>query len=580
MLGRKADPVLPAVSFALTELQQLESVSELGLETLDEMELVDPGRPGKLQCFDPATMQRLGEVELMSRERVEETVAAARAAQVAWAQSSFAERRAVMRAVLEYYVEHMEDVVRVCCRDSGKTRLCAVLGEVTPTCEKLRWILGAGEAVLRPEQRGGQGLLTLHKAARVEFVPLGVLGVLAPFNYPGHNLLNHVISGLFSGNAVVTKVSEYTAWSAAFLARPVQEALVSAGYSADLVQLVTGTAEAGAALVESAGVDKVIFTGSDRVGRLVMRGAAANLTPVVLELGGKDPFVVCEDADLAVTVPIALRGVFQNAGQNCIGVERLFVHADVHDDFVQRCHARVAQMVQSAPLGDAHADVGALTMPGALANIQRLVDDAVAKGATLVCGGERNAALAPGQFYKPTILTGVSPDMLIATEEVFGPVMTFAVPWTDEAALIAAVNDCPYALGSSVFAGDAARAERIGANIDAGMLNVNDFGISYCLQSLPFGGRKSSGFAKFAGPEGLRACCMAKAVATDRIPGVRTALPPPFVYPTALDAHTTAANLVRTAYSPTIWAKVVALVGLLKGIFKPLRPLQADKKLD
>ncbi|GBG29052.1 Aldehyde dehydrogenase 22A1 [Hondaea fermentalgiana] len=568
-----SDPVVEKIEF---ELEEYEAKDKIDAPVKEKMELEFPDRPGKLQCYDPATMQHLGEVEMMTRERVFEIVDKAHVAQREWAKTTFGQRRALLRALLDYYVHNIDDIVRVCVRDTGKTRLCAVLGEITPTCEKLRWMIAEGEKILATEYRGGQGPLTMHKSARVEYHPLGVIGVIAPFNYVGHNLMNHIISGLFAGNAVVCKVSEFSSWSADFLVRPVHVALKSMGFSTDLVQVVTGTAEAGSALTESR-INKMVFTGSDKIGKLVMMSAAKNLTPVVLELGGKDPFVICEDVNLDLVVPTAMRGVFQNASANCIGIERIFVQESIHDKFVERVSAAVAQMKQAVPLLS-HADIGAMTPPNAIEHIQRLVDDAKSKGAKVICGGKRNAALAPGQFYEPTILTNVEANMLITQEEVFGPVMCIR-SWSTEDDLIEKANNCNYALASSVFSSSKARAARIGKRIDAGMLNENDFGTNYLCQQLPFGGCKASGFGKFAGPEGLRALCNVKSCTSDRIPGVQTQLPAPFVYPTALDAHKTAASLVGMGYSPSMSERAISLVQLLKGIMMP-QQAPVSKKVD
>jgi acyl-CoA reductase-like NAD-dependent aldehyde dehydrogenase len=375
-------------------------------------------------------------------------------------------------------------------------------------------------------------------------------------------------------------VSEFTSWSADFLVRPVRAALSEAGYSPELVQIVTGMAEAGAALAESK-VDKIIFTGSDRVGKLVMRAASANLTPCVLELGGKDPFIVCRDVDLDSAVPTALRGTFQNCGQNCIGIERIFVEEPVYDEFVRRCLAAIRSMRQGAPLGKATVDMGAMSMPTACDAIQALVDDAVAKGAKLLAGGKRNAALLPGQFFEPTLLVGVTPEMKIAQDEVFGPVMVIFRPWTDEEQLLKEVNNCPYALGSSIFSNDVARAERIAKRTRAGMANINDFGINYLCQSLPFGGRGASGYDKFAGPEGLRACCAIKSKTHDRIPGVKTSLPEPFRYPVSDEAHLTGQHLIGMAFNPSWAGQAAALVGLIKSlVFYTKPPVTPSKKID
>lgn len=532
-----------------------------------DMPLVLPEEPEKLQCYDPATAQWLGSVQMMKKEQVEEIVLKAKKAQVKWSESTFEERRAVMRAILDYFVENSRDISRVAVRDSGKTMLGAVLGEVLPTCEKLRWIISEGESILKTEYRGGKGILTMHKSARVEYHPVGVLGVLAPFNYPCHNLMNHVISGLFAGNAVVSKVSEYTSWSGDFYLRPVKQALISAGYSPDLVAVVTGMAESGSALVESSNVNKIIFTGSDRIGKLVMKGAAKNLTPVILELGGKDPFVVCDDVDLSWVQHTAMRGVFQNNGQNCIGIERMFVEGKSFAPFVEMMKKNVSALRQGYPSeSEGEVDLGAMTNPASLKHIKELIDDAVAKGATLHCGGERNMDLAPGLFFKPTLITGITNEMRIATEEVFGPVMAIS-QWNSEEELFKVVNSCPYALGSSIFCSNITRARHISKNICAGMANINDFGVNYLCQSLPFGGTKCSGFGRFAGPEGLRACCYPKAITEDRIPGVKTNIPKPWCYPTATSAPTMAQNLVGMAYYSSLTQRASSTISLLKGMF-------------
>lgn len=577
IFGRN-DPVLPKVTI---KLEKYEMGDVIDAPKKDKQELVLSDRPGKLQCYDPATLQHLGEVEMMGKERVNEVVAKAKVAQKDWANSTFGERRAVLRAIQTYYLEHIEEISRVCIRDTGKTKLGAVLGEITPTCEKIRWLLEYGEDILKPETRGGQGMMSMHKRAQVEYLPLGVLAILAPFNYVGHNLLNHISSGLFSGNAVVLKPSEYTSWSADYLVRPVKRALELAGYSPDLVQIVTGMSEAGSALVACEDVDKVIFTGSDRVGKMVMKSAAENLTPVVLELGGKDPFILCEDIDLKTVIPVALRGVFQNAGQNCIGIERIFVHEKIHDEFVEKCVEKVKQMRQGLPLGQQKeaVDIGAMTMIGAVEHIQKLVDDAVAKGAKLHCGGKRNMALAPGQFFEPTVLTEITENMDIAHVEVFGPVMAIR-KWSNEIDLIKQVNNCPYALGSSVFSNDVKRANRIASHVRAGMANINDFGINYLCQSLPFGGTAASGFDKFAGPEGLRACCLIKAKTNDRIPGVKTTLPEPFIYPVSDESHKTAENLIYMAFDPSWGNKIKGLYNLLIGLVTAKTTVSSAKKLD
>jgi aldehyde dehydrogenase (NAD+) len=355
-----------------------------------------------------------------------------------------------------------------------------------------------------------------------------------------------MISALFAGNAFVGKVSEYSSFYASYYESIVQAGLKELGYSPDLVRFVTGFAETGSALVES--VDKLTFIGSPGVGKLVMEKASKTLTPVVLELGGKDPAIELDDADMEQVLPIILRGTFQNCGQNCVGVERVVAQTRVYDEILRRTTEVVKQMSQGAtPVGkdDEIKCLGAMTMGlKQCANIQDLVTRSVAAGARLVVGGDWTEA--KGTFFPPTILADVRPGMPIAEHEVFGPVLVLMKFTTDDEA-VALVNSCPYGLGSNVF-GSPARAKALGQRLHTGMMNVNDFAINYLCQSLPFGGVKISGFDRFAGIEGLRGCCVLRAETYDRIPGVKTLVPPILQYPMSTQSFPFAQLLVRVLY--------------------------------
>ena len=369
------------------------------------------------------------------------------------------------------------------------------------------------------------------------------------------------------------------------------------GAPRDLVQFVVGYGATGSALVSS-GVDKVIFVGSPHVGVIVARTAAATLTPVVLELGGKDPFVVCDDVNIKDIVQTACRGVWQNMGQNCAGPERFFVYDKVYDEFCDEvtkvtdllllssvvlvwCYRNcgivqvVRQMRTGSPLGDAFVDCGAITMgPRQLLAYQRLVDDAVSKGARLLAGGyipsqatitDDNRAeverMRAGSFYPPTILADVPEDAAIAQEEIFGPIMCiFRVRGNSDEEAVRLANNCDFALSSCVFSGDAKRGARLGSQLHAGMAAVNDLeGCTYMSQSLPFGGIKKSGYDRFAGPEGLRGLCMIRSICEDLIPFVRNSIPPPMHYPSTGVGHLFAQGLIKLFYAQSI-------VGTLQGI--------------
>ena len=524
----------------------------------------DPKDPTVIRTFDKCSLAPLGAgmMKAMDADEVRACVEKARAAQASWRESSWETRRELLRLLKDYVTEHCEDICRVASRDTGKTMVDGAFGEILTTCEKLVWTIENGEAALAPEYRR-VGAIMLHKTARVEYVPFGVLGAIIPWNYPFHNMFGQLISALFSGNAIVIKVSEYSSWSADYYASIVHAALAQVGASPDLLQIVTGYASTGAALTKS-GVDKLTFIGSPQVGKYVMRDAAENLTPVVLELGGKDAAIVCEDADVSQVINLTLRGTFQNCGQNCIGLERLVVHTDIYDDFVATMQEKVGALTQGPPLsGD--FDCGAMTMgPGPAEVIVEMVNEAVKDGARLLAGGRINTSkdLPGGTFLEPTLLVDVTEDMRIARNEVFGPCMTI-MRARDDAHAVSITNSCGYGLGSSVFSLNYARAERIAAALRTGMCNINDFGVNYLCQGLPFGGVGISGFDRFAGYEGLRGCCVLRAATSDRFPGVRTDIPPALQYPITASGFAFCQALINLFYGDGPLTRLRAIGTLL-----------------
>jgi acyl-CoA reductase-like NAD-dependent aldehyde dehydrogenase len=523
-----------------------------------------PSLPETLECRNPATLERLGDVPVLSRAEVVQRVERGRRAQGSWGRTSFAERRRVLRALLDHIVAHQEEICRACARDSGKTLVDAAMGEIFPVCEKLRYTIAHGESDLSPEARRA-GVL-VHKKVRVEYHPLGVVGVLCPWNFPFHNVLCPVIPALFAGNAVVVKVSEWTSWSAADFQAIFDEVLSKTGHSKDLVQIITGAGETGSALVTS-GVEKVFFTGSPGNGKKVAAAAAETLTPVVLELGGKDPMIICDDADLDQAVGTAMLGVFTACGQMCVAAERLYVFDGIYEKFVERIVEKVRALRQGPPSEDAGGqyDVGAMTMPRQLEIIERQVKDAVQKGARVLAGGRRNPNLK-GQFWEPTVLVDVDHTMAVVREETFGPVMTIVRVHSEEEAVRLA-NDSPYGLGSSVFTKDNKRAERIARQISAGMTVVNDYGIAYMMQAAPFGGVRISGFGRINGREGLRACCNEKTVVTDRLP-IHQGMS---FYPIKAATYPLLENTVSLIYGRGLTTKVKALGGIAKSLVSLIR---------
>jgi acyl-CoA reductase-like NAD-dependent aldehyde dehydrogenase len=361
-----------------------------------------------------------------------------------------------------------------------------------------------------------------------------------------------------AGNAIVLKPSEWVAWSSARFIDEFRRVLADAGYEPDLIQAVQGYGATGAALVR-ANVDTILFIGSVKNGRRVIEGSAERVTPVVMELGGKDAFIVREDADIEQAVHSALAGCYVNCGQNCVASERILVHEGLYDAF----ESRAAELVSSFRQGssrDGVVDVGAIITPLQLDIIEKAVDGAIAQGARVVTGGRRALSDA-GDFFQPTILADVTPDMDIAREEVFGPVMLL-MRFHDDAEAIEIANDVSYGLSSSIFSKDRGRARAIAAELETGMCAINEFGgITYMAQDLTFGGVKESGFGRMNGREGLRSMCNIKAVVDDRVPINQ----PSKVYPVTAAQYGTFSGVVELVYGRGFkqrWRGLLKLIGL------------------
>ena len=515
-----------------------------------------------IECFEPATRRKLGEVAVTRPEEVKQVVLKARRAQQQFRSTSFAERRELLGAILDHVLEHADELCDFIVRDAGKTRENAMLGEIWPVCEKLRHTMQSGEEALLPETVSS-GMFP-HKRAEIRYIPLGVIGIIAPWNYPLQNLLGPAIPALFAGNAVVIKASEAVAWSTERFQRIFDAALDKVGLPRALVQIINGYGATGAALVSS-GVDKVIFTGSMANGRKVIEESAKSLTPVILELGGKDAFIVCDDANLEQAAHAAMAGVFIAAGQNCLAAERFIVFDSVYDAFVGRVKVLTEALRQGDPRGESRVDIGAMATPAQLRVVADLVDDAVRRGARVLVGGQR-ALVEQGDYFAPTILVDVPKDARILSEETFGPVMVI-LRVKDEEEAIALANGTEYGLSATVMTTDAKRAERFAERIDSGGTSVNDFGFTYMAMDLPFGGVRGSGFGRLNGREGIRACCNQKAVLFDRLPVGA----PSKLYPIGPFDYDLARETIRSLYGRGAVKKASAVTQLAKTAWATIR---------
>lgn len=519
-----------------------------------EMVMRDNVRKDLIDCVSPSTRQKLGTVRVDSPDEIRAIVRRARAAQPQLAKASHAKRRRVLERVLGQMLDHADELCELVSSVSGKTREHAMMGEIWPVAEKLRWTMASAEKHLAPE-RVSSGMLA-HKKASIEYHPRGVVGGIVPWNYPLQNLMNPIIPALAAGNACVVKASEWVAHASARVERIWHEALAAEGLPTDLVRIANGFGDSGQALVES--VDVVIFIGSVPNGKRVVEASAKSLTQVVLELGGKDPFVVCDDADIEQAVHGALAGTFINCGQNCVASERIILHERIADAFEKRVTEIVRAFRQGPPLEGRVVDVGGMVTPLQRQLVEKLVKRAVEQGARLVTGGS-TVLTDRGEFFAPTVLADVTADMDIMQEETFGPVMLLSRVRDDEHAIEVA-NGTRFGLGASVFSKDHTRAKRIADRIDAGMTAINDFGgMTYMAQDLPFGGVKESGFGRLNGRDGLRALTNAKAVLEDRFPLHF----PNVIFPTGPSDYGSAHGVIDLLYGPGLERKVRGLVRIV-----------------
>jgi acyl-CoA reductase-like NAD-dependent aldehyde dehydrogenase len=455
------------------------------------------------QTFDslnPRTGDVVGTHPVHTADEVAATVARAREAAAWWSALTYDERAERLNAWKGVVTRRLAQLANVVHEETGKPHSDATL-EAATAIDHIGWVAKHAEKVLKRRRRA-PGLVMANMAASVEYLPLGVVGVIGPWNYPVFTPLGSIAYALGAGNAVVFKPSELTPgvgqWLAATFAEVVPEQPV--------FQVITGLGETGAALCRS-GVDKLAFTGSTATGKKVMAACAENLTPVLIEAGGKDALLVDADADLDAAADAALWGACSNAGQTCVGVERIYVHDAVYDAFLERLLAKARDLrADDSP----EAKLGPITMPEQLDVIRRHIDDALARGGRALLGGP---SAVGDRYVQPTILVDVPEDSAAVQEETFGPTVTVArVPDMDEA--VRRANNTPYGLGSTVFAGE--RAMDIASKIRSGMTAINSVISFAAVPSLPFGGVGDSGFGRIHGPDGLKEFTYAKAIARQR----------------------------------------------------------------
>jgi acyl-CoA reductase-like NAD-dependent aldehyde dehydrogenase len=453
-----------------------------------------------LDSVNPATGQVLGSVQVTPPDEVERVVDDVAKVQPFWAQLTLEDRARYLERAAQVVIDEGDEIRDLIVREQGKPRNEAFSMEVLPTIDALTWIARRGPEILADEKIPMTQLFLRSKRSFFTYEPLGVIGIISPWNYPWSIPFGEVALALMAGNGVVLKPASATP----LLGERIRHAFDRAGVPQGLVRVVHGPGT-GPALAGS-GVGKVFFTGSVQTGREVGEQCARQLKGSVLELGGKDAMIVLADANVDHAVAGALWGGFANAGQTCSGIERVYVLREVADRFI----AGVVHRAQRLRLGDPmewETEIGPLVSAEQFEVVRELVEDAVSSGAELLCGGPADSppGAEAGCFYAPAVLTGVTHEMRIMREEIFGPVLPVVVVDSEDEAVRLA-NDSQFGLGASVWTADRRKAERMATELEAGMVWINDHMFSHGACQCSWGGVKQSGLGRTHSKFGLYEC--------------------------------------------------------------------------
>ncbi len=467
----------------------------------------------KVSSVNPATGEVLREFECAGEYEVQAAVARAQVAQPAWGDLGVTKRIAVLREFQRRLHDKKIEIAEAITRETGKPVAEALTTEVLVVLDAARFLIDNVYRLLRDEPLPHGNLATKFKRGRLLREPYGVVGIISPWNYPFSIPATETLAALVAGNTVVLKPSEFTS----LVALELRSLLHATGVPQDVFHVVIGDGATGAALVHSK-IDKVVFTGSVATGKRIAAAAAERFLPVVLELGGKDPMLVLDDADVDVASSAAVWGAFLNAGQTCLSVERCYVHRSLFESFLCACVEKTKKLRVGNGL-DGEADVGPMIHQRQLRIVEAHVEDAVARGARVLAGGSRLPELGEN-FYKPTVLADVTHEMPIMREETFGPVLPVMAFDTDDEAVQLA-NDSEYGLAASIWTRDRARGERLARRIQAGTVMVNDVASCFCISEAPHGGVKSSGVGRARGRFGLEEMVRLKHIDVDLMPGMK-----------------------------------------------------------
>jgi acyl-CoA reductase-like NAD-dependent aldehyde dehydrogenase len=454
-----------------------------------------PTRQDEIVSYNPATGEEIGRVPAASAADVETAVEKSRAAFLRWRETSFKERARIVMKAREVILAEMEEIARLISDESGKPVAEALSMEIAPVLDLMQYFARNAAKILKPEKINIGLYAMLGRYSKIIYQPLGVVGIIPAWNYPFSIPAGETAMALLAGNTVILKPSELTP----FTGVKIGEIFAKAGLPENVLQVLTGDGRTGAALVD-AGVNKIMFTGSVGTGKKIAETAAKHLTSVVLELGGKDPMIVFEDANLNLAAEAAIWGAFCNSGQSCSSVERLYVEESIKEEFTNLVVEKTKKLRQNYG-SDESTDIAAMSSERQLKIVEDHVRSFAAEGAKILTGGKRNAEFK-GTFFEPTVIGDADNSMRAMREETFGPTLPIAIFKTEEEAIKLA-NDSEFGLTASVWTKDLTKGKRVAERIEAGTVCVNEVLYTHGIGQTPWGGFKNSGYGRTHGKHGL-----------------------------------------------------------------------------
>lgn len=522
--------------------------------------------PEEIVSYNPATGEELGRVPYTELSLLGEKFAKAREAQKKWAALSFRQRAKYLHKMRQYIVEHADELAELIHKENGKTRTDALATEVIPTALALNWYAKNAEKILKPKKLKTSSILFFNKRSVLYRVPFGIIGIISPWNYPFSIPFGEIAMALMAGNAVMLKVAAKTILTG----KAIEKIIESSGLPEGLFYHIVGSGSAVSKAFFEHRIDKIFFTGSVPTGKQLMAEASKTLTPLSLELGGKDPMIVLPDADLERAVNCALWAGFQNAGQSCGAVERIYVHESIYEDFIKLLTEKTKALRHGYD-NNFQVDLGSMTTKEQKETVEKQVKDAVKKGAQIIAQSKPVNTSQKGLFYPATVMTQVNHKMEIMKEETFGPVLP-VMKFRDIEEAIRLANDSSMGLTSSIFTRNLELAKKIALRLETGVTTINDHLYTHGLSETPWGGFKESGIGRTHSALGLEEMTQPKLINYDILNPRRNL----WWYPFNEETYQALKKALYFVFPRNIWDLFLAGFGLagflIKKIFTPWIP--------